>query len=750
MGDKTGAYGMIIFYYQAMFVVSFLLVLGLVYQWRGQMEITYPVLFALIPIINYGYLSLAEAEELGTAILANKITYIGGCFFQLLYLLCVYSLCKIRLSSRILLILFSISTALYGFVLTIGHNSLFYRSVDIVREGNVSTLVKEYGPVHILFYLVVIGHMLANLAGLIYSILKRPDASLKNLYLLVGTDILCIIGFFGGRSITRKVELMPFVYVFVEIIFLMMGYRLRMYSISGGIMESVLEQGTDGLVCFNLEKQLLVSNQTAKRMFPDLAKAKADCTLDTSIPLFAEWMRGIGDFADDNEKPYFSFSEEGRIYDVRVEYLKDRKKKLGYYILILDVTTERNYIESMNRYNEQMKAAAEAAIHADNVKSNFLAQMSHEIRTPINAVLGMNEMILHDSEDDKIIGYAANIEQAGKTLLFLINGILDFSKMEDGKMNLVETEYSTLEYIKNLRLSIEERAKAKGLLFVLDIDETLPSRLFGDDVHIAQIVVNLLTNAVKYTEQGIVKLTIRVMERTGDQVRIYTEVRDTGIGIREEDKEKIFTPFERLDQKRNRGIEGTGLGMAIVSKLLDMMHSKLELESVYGVGSAFSFELTQKIVDDTHLGKLTEKKQTVQKKEKQYFHAPEAKVLLVDDNEMNREVAKGLLNICGVTPDEAGSGKEALELLREKQYQIIFLDHMMPGMDGIETLEHMKEESLIHGAAVIALTANAVAGAKELYLEAGFTDYLPKPILMDELNETLEKYLSEEKGTVAK
>ncbi len=731
---------MIILYYQVMLAISFLLVLGLVYQWRGRMDITYPLLFALIPVINLGYLTLAEAGELGTAILANKITYIGGCFFQLLYLLSVYSLCKIKLPSKILLALFSLSTALYICVLSIGKSDIFYRKVEMVRENGITTLVKEYGPVHIMFYLVVIGYLIANLGGLIYSIRKRPDASLKHLYLLVGTDILCIVAFFGGRSITRKVELMPIVYVFVEITFLLMGYHLRMYSISGGVMDNVLEQGADGLICFDLKKRLLVSNQTVKRMFPILAKAKADCSLDTSVPVFRKWIEGMDAFEENREKSAFSFTEEGRIYDVWVEYLKDRKRKLGYYLLILDVTTERNYIESINRYNEQMKEAAEAAIHADKVKSDFLAHMSHEIRTPINAVLGMNEMILHASKDDTIMEYAANIEQAGKTLLFLINDVLDFSKMEDGRLELVETEYSTLEYIQTLKLSIKERAKAKGLIFVLDVDETLPARLFGDDVHLAQIVVNLLTNAVKYTEQGVIKLIIRTVERTEEKIKIYTEVRDTGIGIREEDQEKLFVPFERFDEKRNRGIEGTGLGMAIVGRLLAMMDSKLELESVYGVGSAFSFEITQGIIDHTAIGKVDEKKHQEPKK-KQYVHLPGAKVLVVDDNEMNRQVASGLLNICGITPDEAGSGEEALEKMREKKYHIVFLDHMMPEMDGIETLEHMKEEQLVGETVMIALTANAIAGARELYLESGFTDYLPKPILIDELNEILIKYL---------
>ena len=394
--------------------------------------------------------------------------------------------------------------------------------------------------------------------------------------------------------------------------------------------------------------------------------------------------------------------------------------------------------------NRQMKDAADAAISAGKAKSQFLAQMSHEIRTPINAVLGMNEMILRESSDENILDYAGNIQSAGKTLLSLINSILDFSKIEDGKMEIIQVRYDIASLINNLVNSIAERAREKSLEFDVDVDEKLPSVLFGDDVRITQVIMNLLTNAVKYTEEGKVTLSIKEGARDAEAVYLDVQVKDTGIGIKKEDMGKLFESFERLEEKRNRNIEGTGLGMSIVTKLLAMMGSELHVESVYGEGSVFSFRLKQSIVDAQPIGDYAKRleRSKGQSENATHLYAPEAKVLVVDDNEMNRKVAKNLMKLNGIVPDQASSGMEAIEMIEKNTYDIVFLDHMMPKMDGIETLEKLNEEHLIgEDMTMIALTANAVVGAKEIYLKAGFDDYLSKPIEVDKLEGKLAKYL---------
>ena len=403
-----------------------------------------------------------------------------------------------------------------------------------------------------------------------------------------------------------------------------------------------------------------------------------------------------------------------------------------------------NFIKWQAETNSRLTEAADAAIAVGKAKNTFLAQMSHEIRTPINAVLGMNEMILRESEDTDIREYAANIQSAGRTLLSLINSILDFSKIEDGKMELVPVKYDTSSLINDLVHSISERAKAKDLEFELQADSQIPCTLFGDDVRIRQVIMNLLTNAVKYTEKG--KVTLKIWGKSGEDGRfvLQVSVKDTGIGIREEDKEKLFESFARLDETRNRNIEGTGLGMSIVTRLLDMMGSELHVESEYGKGSEFSFELQQDIVDHEPIGDFAERlRKNVDKNDgEKYLFAANAKILVVDDNEMNRKVAKSLMKRNGIRPDEASSGQQAIEMISGKDYDIVFLDHMMPKMDGIETLKRLREEHLLkEGCVVIALTANAVSGAKERYMAAGFDDYLSKPIEVAQLEKKLSTWL---------
>lgn len=415
-------------------------------------------------------------------------------------------------------------------------------------------------------------------------------------------------------------------------------------------------------------------------------------------------------------------------------------------ILVYNLLT--HFIIWQEDINQKLKESAEAAISAGNAKSNFLAQMSHEIRTPINAVLGMNEMILRESDDEDITEYAENIRSAGKTLLSLINSILDFSKIEDGKMELVPAEYDTASLINDLVNSISQRAKGKGLEFITDADSNLPSVLFGDDVRIKQIIMNLLTNAVKYTEKGTVTFSIHGKRCNEKEMYLCVSVKDTGIGIREEDREKLFESFSRLDETTNRNIEGTGLGMAIVTKLLDMMESTLDLKSEYGEGSEFSFELKQEIVNDEPIGDFTDRLRRHEEHDitKKNLLIHDARVLVVDDNEMNLKVARNLMKRNGIVPDEAASGMEAIEKMTENTYDIVFLDHMMPKMDGVETLKKLKESNLVpEGCVVIALTANAISGAREKYLEAGFDDYISKPIEVEVLEKKLMIYIPENK-----
>ncbi|MCR5596225.1 MAG: response regulator [Lachnospiraceae bacterium] len=739
---------MILTYYYVLFALSIITLFTLFVRWQKKMDIYFAIFFIFVPIDLLGYIKLASATNLETAILGNQLIYLGGCFLQLIVLLVVCNLCNINLKPGLVTAAFAISLAIYLSTLTMGHNGLFYKDVKLIHENGVSVLVKEYGPAHTIFYIMIVGYMVATIIALIYGYRKKRDASLKNMNLLAILMAFAVIAFFGGRAITKSIELTPATYIINEVAFLFIAHRIRLYSISGDIAVSVLEEGADGLICFDLKRRLLVANKTAQEMIPELVDAQTDHLLNETINEFREIGGYLSRFIDDEQYDEELMQIGGKAYQINIKYINDGKKNVGYYLVLRDVTTERKYIESINNYNEQMRNAADAAIAADNAKTRFLAQMSHEIRTPINAVLGMNTMIMQETDDDNIYDYASAIQTSGRTLLFLINSILDFSKIEDGKMEIYEVEYDLVGLINNLVNSAASSAEAKNLKFDVEVDERLPIRLIGDDMRITQVVINLLSNAVKYTDEG--KVTLKISQndsfnpKNEDSIWIHVEVCDTGIGIRKEDQFRLFESFERLDVTRNRNVEGTGLGMSIVYKLLELMGSHIYVKSEYGSGSVFWFDISQKIADRTPMGSYKERRSLGDIRSKKHIklYAPEAKILVVDDNPLNQKVTRAYLKLCGIVPDEAMSGAEALEYMRNKQYDVVFLDHMMPEMDGIETLDNIRREKLAsEDTIIVALTANAIEGSRDKYLRAGFNDYISKPVELTDMVAKLEDYL---------
>lgn len=404
-----------------------------------------------------------------------------------------------------------------------------------------------------------------------------------------------------------------------------------------------------------------------------------------------------------------------------------------------------NMVSQVSRFQSERKNA----IYASKAKDEFLARMSHEIRTPINAILGMNEMILRESRDDGISEYASQVKIASNTLLSIVNDILDFSKIESGKMEIIDVEYEFTTLIVDLVNMIKPRAIKKKLYLKTEIDENLPTKLRGDDIRIKQIVVNILTNAVKYTHRGGVILKISLISVKGNTAVIRYSVKDTGIGIRAADRDKLFKSFERIEEKKNRNIEGTGLGLSITGMLLSLMNTEIKLESEYQKGSEFWFDLEQEIVDDTPIGDFEKNYKGSVKNNKEYkklFYAPKAKVLVVDDVAVNVAVVKGLLKKTGVQVTTASSGLRCLEKMKEDYYDIVLLDHFMPELDGVETLTRIRamEDERARNTVVIVLTANAIAGEKEKYIKKGFNDFLEKPVNSNLLEEILLKYIPNE------
>lgn len=399
---------------------------------------------------------------------------------------------------------------------------------------------------------------------------------------------------------------------------------------------------------------------------------------------------------------------------------------------------------------QALEVELKSAEAENKAKSAFLSSMSHEIRTPINAVLGMDEMILRETGEDQTYEYAESIRTAGNTLLSLVNDVLDYSKIEAGKMDIIPVEYELSSTLNDLVNMIRVRAENKGLSLSVNVSPTLPGHLYGDEIRIKQIVTNILTNAVKYTEKGGVTLSVDFTKTADDEIELRISVKDTGIGIRKEDIGKLFSEFERIEEKRNRNIEGTGLGMSITTRLLHMMGSELHVDSVYGEGSDFYFSLKQKVVKWEPMGDYREalrRSISLRKAYRESFTAPDALVLVVDDIPMNLKVFTGLLKKTKLQFDTAGSGLECLEKVTKQRYDIIFLDHQMPEPDGIETLHRMRAlpQNINKNTPVIALTANAVSGAREEYIASGFDDYLTKPIDTVALERMLIHYLPDDK-----
>lgn len=404
-----------------------------------------------------------------------------------------------------------------------------------------------------------------------------------------------------------------------------------------------------------------------------------------------------------------------------------------------------------NKLNETMLELSEArnrAQIANDSKSRFLANMSHEIRTPINAIVGMNELIIRESKESDVVDYANNVQLACNSLLSIINDILDISKIESGKMEIISSKYDIGALIDDTCKMMLGRAESKNLELSIICESSVPKYLIGDETRIRQILVNLLTNAIKYTKEGSIVVRIKWKNDSDDEntIHLLMSVEDTGIGIAKENQDKLFTSYERFDEERNKGIEGTGLGLAITKQLVELMNGEIGVYSELGKGSLFYVEIPQQRFGEEVVGNLLKEINTKERGRNEYnslFKAPDAKILVVDDVKANLIVMKGLLKETGVRVDLALSGKECLEMCDKLKYDLILLDHLMPEMDGIETFKKLRnaENKLNLDTPVIALTANAVSGAREEYLKIGFDDYLSKPVIGIDLEEMVEKYL---------
>ena len=427
-----------------------------------------------------------------------------------------------------------------------------------------------------------------------------------------------------------------------------------------------------------------------------------------------------------------------KFYELKMIEIFKQEKLEGYSLLLADVT-------QMHQLMDALVEEKERADEANRAKSAFMSNMSHEIRTPMNAIVGMTEILMRSDLPETEREYLGNIQRSGNALLGIINDILDFSKIESGKMQLTEEDYAPLPMLNDLKMIILNRIGSKPVQLYMEIDENLPAVVYGDELRIRQILINIANNAVKFTEEGFVKLEVKVKENDGEGIQLFFSVKDSGQGIAPEDIEKLFGAYSQVDTKKNHYKEGTGLGLAISKQFVEMMGGHIGVKSKYGEGSEFYFTIPQKIVDAR---KASEVKEEVGAKSENVlnFTAPEAKIMVVDDNEMNRKVALGLLAPLKMQIDTAENGKQALDMICSKKYDLVFMDHMMPIMDGIEATKKLREmdDEYCRKVPIIALTANAIVEARAKFFEAGMNDFAAKPIDLKDICAKIRKWLPAE------
>ncbi len=688
--------------------------------------------FIMLEILrNFGYLLEIASKTEAEAVLALKVEYFGACFLVSLLMIFIEKYCNVKLPHACIRILETVNLMALIAALTCEHHTLFYKNIDFVEEGWYPHLVFSYGPIYYIYILsAILIPLLVTVGILCYSIPKtQTQKRRRNLFEIA--LVFCIpfvmlilrqIGVFS--CIYDPVPLALCIVVSILIISLWNKSGFDMYRSAAA---EVLETIDDCVIFLDEKKNIIEYNLASLGVFPELE--------EQNIKNIAQIEDFPMDLLETPGKCEFAFRDN--FYEGHLKAMVDEESVVrGYTMLIFDVTDTYQLIGEVMQMREE-------AEQANRAKSDFLANMSHEIRTPMNAIIGMSELIIEESRGRKMYDYACDIKTASLNLLGIINDILDLSKVESGKLELVEDKYYIQLLVEEVANMIKIVAAEHGLKIIVEMAPDIPHRLLGDEGRIRQILINLLNNAVKFTKKGYVKLKVSAEEGWESDICLVFQVEDTGMGIKKEDLEKIFEEFQQVDTKKNRKVEGTGLGLTISKRLVHLLGGSIEVDSEYGKGTVFTVKVPQKVEDVRTITEVPISAKDLREKQESMFYVPNYNVLLVDDNKVNLRVAGKMLLEYQLNLDEADSGRDAIRLVKERGYDMIFMDHMMPGMDGIEAAKIIREDCGENGKRpiMIALTANAIAGAKEMFLSNGFQDFIAKPVSKLELHSVMSKWI---------
>lgn len=684
-----------------------------------------------------------NARSLEAMVMAVKFGYVGKCYVLLFFLMFMAYYCNIDIPKLVFRSFLVFNTVMLLIIITCDRHKLYYKSIRLSYEGLFPHVELEKGVCYWMLMAVMLGLMAWYVILCLIEVKKRKGIEKKRLLLLSFSGL--IPGYMLTVYLTGIMNILDPVPLGIVLSCMLLTLNVNKYGLLDTMelaREKIIENTKDGLVILDASYNLLYANDVARALFPDINQAESR-------------EKQIKEIFKENPREAV-VDIEGRSYEIRVSRIEDDNNGdtvRGYLAWIFDMTFVNHYTEEMIRLRQE-------AEKANLAKTSFLAHMSHEIRTPMNAIIGFSDLCLNNGDEGEIKEYVQSIRESAGTLMVLINEVLDISKIESGKIVLTDVAYSMKELMKEVISAIIPQINAKHLTFRYLLEKDVPVMLKGDKKEIRHIMSNLLSNAVKYTAEGTILFKVKEIERKDRKTLLEIIVKDTGIGIKEENREQIFDRFERFDVKKNYAVEGTGLGLSIVKDLVQLMDGSIEVESVYGEGSLFRARIWQEVLDErkgeSYRGSncddikytLEQLKNAVYgnrgKRKRRSIRFPGAKVLVVDDNQVNLKVASGLLKLYGIDAELAESGEECLNAVKKQTYDIIFMDQMMPGMDGVETLSRLREiKKGNKSTPVIALTANALVGVKEEMLEEGFDDFLGKPMDLTELENVLIRFLKE-------
>lgn len=706
------------------------------HKYSKQQQYLVFLIFAL-GINSVGYLLELQAVTLREALMAVRFSYLGKPYIALCQFLFVMRLCKVNLPHKLTNALFLMHTAVIFLVLTCEHHTLFYTSIEFTESGFFPHLVLGHSIIYNLYSMVLATYAVVMTVVCISRYLKTQRASERTSFVyLIAINIITVTAFLIYLSgVTRGYDITLLAYFADSILLSILIFREKIFNALTLAKELAVDSLAEGLVVVDNEDDIIYFNRKANEIYNNISIGKCDTILEDM---------------DSHILEKNNITNNRRVFSVDSRLLEQENDYYGKIYVLSDITENYFYTQNVKEQAKIMKELKEQAESANHAKSAFVSNMSHEIRTPMNAIIGLTDVLLRKDWSMEEKKYLLNIKSSGKALLNLINDLLDFSKIEAGKFEISKDTYDVAQMLRDIQMIGITRIGDKGIELIMDIDNNIPRLLYGDSLRIRQVIINIMNNAIKFTEKGSVTVTVKQQAIKEKQVRLTFSVKDTGMGIRQQDLNSLFDAFTQLDIKKNKGKEGTGLGLAISRQLVELMGGELTVESEYGEGSEFYFTLWEGIESDDIIGDFSEiREQTEEDEEKDIFTftLPEVKILLVDDNEVNQCVAEALMEPFGMQIDVADNGQEALNMVQKTSYDLVFMDHFMPVMDGVEATKKIRalSDESFRKLPIIALTADAMQGVVEELLAIGMNDFASKPISMTEIAAILQRWIPEEK-----